>query len=359
MKNLIAFLFLSFLLVSPGVWAQSNDADNDESRYLEGAVPEMDGKVVFTKEFKIPGMTQEQIYQRMLKWLEGRLAKNNNANSRVVYTNPENGNIVGNGEEWMVFKSSALSLDRTLLNYQITFTCKPEQCLMEVEKIRYTYQEKEKYTAEGWIVDKHALNKTKTKLVRGLSKWRIKTVDFVDDLFDGAAQALGAADITPAPVVQKRPSQSEKPGGPVVIQQAQPVNPVVVAAPVVEAQPVAVAGQLKEVAPDAVPTNAIQISNGKLVIAIGSDAFNMTMMTANAGGSIGKVNGKPVVFTILSPDQAYELLEKAETYTVKFFPTGQNEPSVVLECKQLPTQTFYEGQPRTYIGEIEKAWIKE
>ena len=72
------------------------------------------------------------------------------------------------------FSSSALSLDRTLVNYQITVTCKPGNCLVELEKIRFTYRETEKYKAEEWITDKYALNKAKTKLVRGLAKWRRK-----------------------------------------------------------------------------------------------------------------------------------------------------------------------------------------
>lgn len=40
-------------------------ADRDDSKYLAGAVPEVDGKVVFSKEFSIPGMSQEEIYNRM------------------------------------------------------------------------------------------------------------------------------------------------------------------------------------------------------------------------------------------------------------------------------------------------------
>lgn len=35
--------------------------DKDDSKYLAGAVPEVDGKVVFTKEFSIPGMSQDEI----------------------------------------------------------------------------------------------------------------------------------------------------------------------------------------------------------------------------------------------------------------------------------------------------------
>mgnify|MGYP002271102659 FL=1 len=114
----------------------------------------------------------------------------------------------------------------------------------------------------------------------------------------------------------------------------------------------------KEVAPDQVPANAIQMGAGRLVIAIGSDPFNMTMMTANAGGSIGKISGSPVVFSILSPDQPYEQLEKAETYSIRFYPTGQKEPSVILECQKLPAPTPMEGQPRTYAGKITKAFMK-
>lgn len=84
----------------------------------------------------------------------------------------------------------------------------------------------------------------------------------------------------------------------------------------------------------------------------------MTMMTANAGGSLGKVSGKPVIFSILSPDQPYEQMEKADKYTIRFYPTGQTEPSVILECKKLPSPAAMEGMPRTYVGEILKAMVK-
>lgn len=92
----------------------------------------------------------------------------------------------------VTFYSSALSLDRTWVNYQITVTCKPGSCLVELEKIRFTYRETEKYKAEEWITDEYALNKAKTKLVRGLAKWRRKTVDFADDIFMDVAVAFGA-----------------------------------------------------------------------------------------------------------------------------------------------------------------------
>ncbi|MEG2127510.1 MAG: DUF4468 domain-containing protein [Bacteroides sp.] len=360
-------LVLLLACVPLGLMAQ-DDEKEDDSRYLVGAVPLVEGRVVFSKEFSISGMSQEQIFDRMQKWLTQRLKKNKNTDSRVVYTDDAKSTIAGVGEEWIVFKSNALSLDRAWINYQITIYCQPAHCRMQVEKVRYTYREKEKYAAEEWIVDKYALNKTQTKLVRGLAKWRKKTVDFTDNLFAEAAKALGAPEAKAEPV--KVIKKSAIPSGPVIITTtsavtvSEPAAPVTPVAPVISVAPVSPVASTDHpsgytaVAPDQIPANAIQMGAGKLLIVIAKDAFNMTMMTANAGGSLGKIGGKPVVFSILSPDQAYESLEKAESYTVRFYPTGQTEPSVMLECKKLPASAPMEGQPRTYVGEIIKAWSK-
>ena len=208
MKNLTQLLFTLFCLCLP---AMLQAQDKDDSKYLAGAVPEVDGKVVFTKEFSIPGMSQDEIYERLLGWMDARLKENENT-SRVVFSDKEKGQIVGIGDEWIVFSSTALSLDRTKILYQLTVTCQPEKSVLEVEKIRFNYREgKEKYTAEEWIVDKYALNKAKTKLVRGLAKWRRKTVDFVDDLCLGAAEALSAT-TAKAPVEEKK-EEKKKPSG--------------------------------------------------------------------------------------------------------------------------------------------------
>lgn len=375
MKKMTQILFVLFCLCLPAVLQAQK---RDDSKYLAGAVPEEDGKVVFSKEFSIPGMSQDEIFERMKKWMELRLKKNQNETSRVVYTNKEKGQIVGMGEEWIVFASSALSLDRTRITYQLSAFCQPEKCEFRIEKIRYTYREgrdQEKYVAEEWITDKYALNKSQTKLVLGLAKWRRKTVDFADALCTEVTEALSAASIDQITVKsdneddgkdeEKAESKAIVNAGPTVIEAKKQVVEVPAEAPAtaaeVQQQPAAPAPQqtaYREVAPDQVPADAIQIGAGKLVIVIGTDAFNQTMMTANAGGSLGKMSGKAVIYTFLSPDQAHELLDRAETYTVRFYPNGQQEPTVVLECKKLPSQEPLEGQPRMYIGEIVKAQMK-
>ena len=393
MRNLTQLLFALFCLCLP---AMLHAQDKDDSKYLAGAVPEVDGKVVFTKEFSIPGMSQDEIYNRIYGWMEARLKQNENI-SRIVFSDKEKGQIVGTGDEWIVFSSTALSLDRTKILYQLTATCQPEKCTLEVEKIRFNYREgKEKYTAEEWITDKYALNKAQTKLVRGLAKWRRKTVDFVDELALGATEALSAATAN-APAEEKKEEKTVEKSvinsGPIVIApkkqvtiesaQSQPAannnvisgtesntgagmpNAQVIVPSVQVKKPAALVPAnkaqqqaYKEVAPDQLSADAIQTGAGRLVIVIGEDPFNMTMMTANSGGSLGKVNGKPVIFSILSPDQPYEQIEKAENYIIRFYPTGQTEPTVILECKKLPSPATMEGMPRTYGGEILKAMVK-
>ena len=113
----------------------------------------------------------------------------------------------------------------------------------------------------------------------------------------------------------------------------------------------------KQLNPKELSAEAINVSSGKLVIVIG-EGFNISMMTANAGGSLGKVSGKQVIYTFLAPDQPYEQMEKATSYTVRFYPNNQTVPSVILECKKMPSQAPLEGQPRIYAGEIVKAWTK-
>ncbi len=379
MKKTTRLLFVLVCLCLP---LTAHAQKEDDSKYLAGAVPEVDGKVVFSREFSIPGMSQDEIFERMQKWMQIRLKRNQNETSRVVYTDKEKGQVIGIGEEWIVFSSSALALDRTRVQYQIGAFCQPQACELRIEKIRYTYREgndQEKYTAEEWITDEYALNKSRTKLVRGLAKWRRKTVDFADAFYAEAADALSAASIQQILAQadeeekeegDKNPARPVAKAGPTVItpkkevihatSKANEEQPQVVpAARIVPAHSVTSSnGEYREVEPAQLSSDIIQIGSGKLVIVIGSDAFNMTMMTANAGGSLGKMSGKSVIYTFLTPEQNHDQIDRADMYTVRFYPNGQQEPSVILECKKLPSQEPLDGQPRMYVGEIVKAMVK-
>ena len=353
---------------------------NPDTKYLVGAVPEVNGKVVFSKEYQIPGMSQEEVFDRVANWMEGRLALNKN-NSRVVLKDKEKGQLVGLSDEWIVFSSTALSLDRTRILYQLFVECQAESCRLEVNKINYIYREgKERYSAEEWVVDKYALNKDKTKLVRGLAKWRRKTVDLMDNLCLELADALSAVRPTPEALAaaeaaaaeeQKKEEKSVATSGTMVINQRNRVEMSggnaaanATAAANAAANTRAAANATSAVVSNApaaanaaatnAPAAALNPSEGRLVIVIGSDPFNMTMMTANAGGSLGTYQGKQVIFTILSPDQPYDQMERAESYEVRFYPNGANQPSLTFRCRKMQAPAAIDGMPRTYIGEIIK-----
>lgn len=358
MKKL-TILFLTLFLVGLPMAMRAGSLKKekkDDSRYLAGAVPEVDGKVVFSKEFQIPGMSQAQIYDTMKKWITERLKENNNQDSRVVYENQAEGTIAGIGEEWLVFRSAALMLDRSLMNYQITVTCMPNSCCVELEKIRYNYRDTENYKAEEWITDKVALNKDKKKLTRAMAKWRRKTVDFADDLFFDVAVAFGAPDTRPK--AQKKKEEENKAtsivagAGPVVIGQGGKIT---AAGKESADMPGYIEVDLKQIPAELYAL----IGNCKLVISIGDDEFNMTNMTANAGGALGKQSGKVVAYCSLSADQPYEAMDKAGNYTLKLYSPNQTAPTAVIECKKLSVQEAKSGQPRTYVGEITKILMKK
>lgn len=304
MRKLANLLIILLIFLPTTLSAQT------DSKYLSGAVPEVNGKVVFQKEFDLKGASQDQIYDRILSWITERMQQNKNTNSRIVFSDKGNGSIAATGEEYLVFNSSALSLDRTLINYQVTINCHSAKCLVNIEKIRYTYQDKEKYTAEEWITDNRALYKNKTKIIRGIAKFRIKTIDFVDNMFDSAQAALGIAKTAPV--------------------ASQPLQTTTNTALKSSATSFSLAGY-KQITPDKIPGNVFKMlsSNDWMLITVGNkDKFNM--MTAKYG-AFGHLFDKPIAMCFIHPTRyTYQFMEDNDTYTFSFYPEAYR--SVLEYC---------------------------
>jgi len=181
MEKFIRFLVVSMMCVHVA-YGQT------DKKYLEGAVPEKNGKIIFSQEFSLPGQSKDAMYDRLYNWLESRMKANAN-DSRIVLSEKEKGQIVAVGEEYLVFLSNAFSLDRTLMTYQVVIECEAGKGVVRLEKIRYEY-ENDKYTAEYMISDKEALNKKKTTMYRRNKKFRVKTVDFAEELFESVEGGL-------------------------------------------------------------------------------------------------------------------------------------------------------------------------
>lgn len=171
-------------------------AKNDDSKYLAGAVPEVNGQVVFQQTFAVKNKTKSEIYQVMDAFVK-RLTQEDNQleRTRITSEDPANGTITARFEEWLVFKKKFLNLDRTRFNYLLNITCSDGKCKMELTQISYYYREEEPYgdngityKAEEWITDKEAINKAGTKLYPISGKFRRKTIDRVESIFQQARE---------------------------------------------------------------------------------------------------------------------------------------------------------------------------
>ena len=168
---------------------------NPDAKYLaDGAVPEVNGKVCWQTTIKAPGKSAQQIYDILLKQMEKMVNEPNQiANSAVAIKDADKHELGAVFHEWLVFKNKPLNLDRTRFLYQIIADCKDGQADIKLNRIVYIYDEERDmttYKAEEWITDQYGLNKKKNKLARVSGKFRRKTVDRVDYLFNRFKQLL-------------------------------------------------------------------------------------------------------------------------------------------------------------------------
>lgn len=194
-KYLLAILLTLPLAISAqdNTWEKIEtepvEKENPDAKYLaENAVPMVDGKVVFHTVINAPGKSADQIYDILLKQLEKMVQEPNQIeNSVVALQNRDKHELAAVFHEWLVFKSVALSLDRTQFNYQLHVLCSAGQADVSMMRISYDYdleRNPQHYTAEEWISDKYAINKKRTKLYPISGKFRRKTIDRKDFIFN-------------------------------------------------------------------------------------------------------------------------------------------------------------------------------
>ena len=171
---------------------------NPDAPYLAGAVPEEDGEVVWQRTYR-NAWDAETNYSKMLDYLT-RLTKQPDQlpESRVALVDKNEHKIVCSVSEWLLFRSSFLTLDRTEFDYTILAECRDKEVSVKLFRLHYAYEENrgvgQHFKAEEIINDANALNKSKTKLYKKTAKFRRKTVDRMNQLLDEIALNLRADD---------------------------------------------------------------------------------------------------------------------------------------------------------------------
>lgn len=400
-------LIFVFLLLPVVLFAQI------DPKYGEGAVPEVEGKVVFSRSLNVPGYSQEQIFEAMKMWADCYFVPMKDLHSQVLIATPDEGQIVAQGQQYLVFTNKAFSLDRTLISYQMYITCTAGKCDLEIKAIRYLYNmggaKPETIMAEEQILDKFTLNKSKTKMIRATGKFRTHTIDMVEKVFDEAAAALGIRKVEP--VLEPTAPKSFLPAEQAPVQQQAVVpNP----GPAMQASALQAAGTsaplagYKQIDPRKIPGNVVKtLMDDWMLITAGNDS-GYNMMTASWGG-LGHLYNKAVAFWFINPlRHTYRLMENNDTYTLSFYTetyrdalnycgshSGKDEDKVaasgltpittpsgakafseawmIIECRKLVSQSFIpeaisndevkekwasKQLHKMYIGEILNVWVK-
>lgn len=414
MNKYFLLLFCSFI-------ALATHAQKDMSKYLAGAVPEVNGKVLFTRSIPTnSAVNDNQLFSLMEKWAKQNYEKTDgDLQNRILLANPDKKNIACSGEKFLIFQSSALSLDRAKMSYQLILEISNGKCDVTVRNIRYDYAEsKHPLPAEDLITDKVALNKDKSKLNRYYDKFRTHTVDSINGIFNAIDLYLNGSSTTGAISAATSPAPVVIPA--VKIQEPQPVIdatdvPIVSAAqqtalPIVT-QDNAIAVQsmagYKQVSAEKIPGNIVKLLSEAMLITSGT-AEQTNVMAASWGG-LGRFWEKAVAFCFLNPSRySVQTMDKGDTYTLSFYteaykdavmycgsvsgrntdkikqsgltpiktPSGAtafSEAWMIIECKKivaqpispdavvakdLPNDWTKNGYHKMYIGEILNVWIK-
>ena len=172
---------------------QQNVSEKDKP-YLKGAVPEVDGKVVFSFDIDAPGKSAAELYDITYKEME-RLTKDEHQKegSRLVLINKEEKTIVAKLVEWLVFSDKFLVLDRSELDYVMIAKCSNGKVNFTIERLIYKYdieRNPDIRPAEDIITDKLMLSKDGTKLKKMNSKFRKKTVDRINQIKEELARGI-------------------------------------------------------------------------------------------------------------------------------------------------------------------------
>lgn len=192
MKHLFTTLFACLMVILP-----CHAQDYNSPKYLGGAVPTVNGFVVFSAQSEVPGRTKDEIFKALETYTKSLLqSEMSGTQCRITELTPEEGIIAASIEEELTFKRTNWVHDYARFFYQLVFEIKDGEYTATMRRIRYLYSPMDMtgidntMTAEDWITDKEAINR-KGKLNKvGGRKFRYATINRKDEIF---SQALKAA----------------------------------------------------------------------------------------------------------------------------------------------------------------------
>lgn len=161
--------------------------ENPDAKYLVPLPLEPTGQVYLERIVTLPeGTDTEETFAKLKDWMD-RCMKD----SRIISSSPveaeEPYTLQMMVNQDIVFSQSFLSLDNGQMSYLLQTSLKDGKIILQMRRISFRYngdnpdRKMLRISAEEYIADKVALNKKGDKIVRAFRKFRVKTVDLIDE----------------------------------------------------------------------------------------------------------------------------------------------------------------------------------
>lgn len=187
-------LLVTFIVAQAQISAPaSTEKPDTDPKYLAGAVIDDNGEAVLRRTVALaPGRSQSEVMNMLDGWLI-RCMNDQRVRHSVRLEQPAANELQQHCVMELTFSQALLAHDFADLSYVLVLKAESNQVVMEMHKISYKYRggdKVQKYAAEDMITDKVALNKRQDKMVLGYKKFRMKTIDFMDELQASLAAEL-------------------------------------------------------------------------------------------------------------------------------------------------------------------------
>ncbi len=175
----------------------STKQQKDYTPYMQGAVPVVNGEVVFTQTIAAPGKTKAELYRLVASWASARYLPNvengkwtdsdyfRNLDLSGVKSDEAAGKLECQGNEEIVFRNRFLEKDYAEIDYKLYIDVQDGVVIATMTNISYAYtftEEKSRFSAESFITDEESFDK-KGKFYKDNRKFRVKTIDLKNELF--------------------------------------------------------------------------------------------------------------------------------------------------------------------------------
>lgn len=334
---LIAAALMALTYIQPALAQKAKE--KPDSYYLLGAVPEENGKVVFSKQFSIPAMSQEEISNRSKAWMESWMEEHGEGSQ---FMSQETGNLVSFNNETMIFHASSMSTDKGIIHYMLTVSAENGSCQMRMTNITYNDKELGRIPAEEWISDKEALTKKQDKMFPGVKKWRRGTVDLYEELADGLKVALS---IQQSGQPAARTAQ-EKATETTVISQKE------ASAAVKADESESAKAQISQSAQDDSQIDVQSLNSNMISASKGSLLAGEDEIEALQGGYLSHEGSETYLTLMFQPTQNVSSLEGKQEMDVLY--KGQTG-NIRLHIVNVSLEGGTRGRPYMLIGEIKSA----